>query len=115
MLKAFCAFYDMARHAVETTAQSENKITLGLIKEQMTPLMYELSSMKFQVGYLAAPPAGVLGTILSLPGDFFIFTVAPPAPPAPPPSSPFPITPSRVETTLLLSGFLPVSLIWCDR
>lgn len=48
MMKNFCAFYDMARHAVETTAQAENKITLGLIREQMGPLLYELTSMKFQ-------------------------------------------------------------------
>ncbi len=48
MLRLFCGFYDMARHAVETTAGSDNKITLAHIKENMGPLMYELSSMKFQ-------------------------------------------------------------------
>ena len=38
----------MARHAVESTAQSENKITLGVIKEQMGPLIYDITSMKFE-------------------------------------------------------------------
>ncbi len=42
-------FYDMAKHAVESTAQSENKITLGVIKEQMGPLIYDITSMKFEV------------------------------------------------------------------
>jgi len=49
MLRNFMAFYDQARHAVESTAQSENKITLAIIKEHLGQgLMYELSSMKFQ-------------------------------------------------------------------
>ncbi len=39
----------MARKAVETSSQSENKVTLSLIKDKMGNLMYELSSMKFQV------------------------------------------------------------------
>merc|ERR1719213_1107729 len=48
MLENICSFYDQAKHAVESTAQSEtNKITLAIIKEQMGGLMYELSSMKF--------------------------------------------------------------------
>ena len=49
MLRNMIAFYDMARKAVETTSQNDNKITLALIKEKMGNLMYELSSMKFQV------------------------------------------------------------------
>ena len=49
ILENFICFYDQARQAVEVTAQSENKITLAHIKEQMgSTLMYELSSMKFQ-------------------------------------------------------------------
>lgn len=49
ILENFICFYDQARQAVEVTAQSENKITLAAIKEQMgSTLMYELSSMKFQ-------------------------------------------------------------------
>ena len=47
------SFYDMARHAVESTAQTENKITLGVIKEQMGPLIYDITSMKFEVRSIA--------------------------------------------------------------
>lgn len=36
----------MAKRTVE--ASGDKKITLGDIKDQMGPLMYELSSMKFQ-------------------------------------------------------------------
>lgn len=43
------AFYDLARHAVESTAQSENKITWAIIREALGNTMYELSSMKFKV------------------------------------------------------------------
>ena len=42
-------FYDMARHAVEVTAQSERKITWNMIKEAMGDTLYKLSSMKFKV------------------------------------------------------------------
>ena len=49
MLSNIVAFYDMARHAVETTAQSDNKITWAVIKENMGSIIYELSSMKFKV------------------------------------------------------------------
>lgn len=48
MLKNIIAFYDMARHAVESTAQSENKITWSIIKESMGNILYQLSSMKFK-------------------------------------------------------------------
>lgn len=50
MLQNMICFYDLARHAVESTAQSENKITWGMIKEQMNDVLYALSSMKFKVG-----------------------------------------------------------------
>lgn len=43
------AFYDMARHAVETTAQSDNKITWSMIREHMGEILYRISSMKFKV------------------------------------------------------------------
>ncbi|KAG7273335.1 hypothetical protein CRUP_030233 [Coryphaenoides rupestris] len=42
------AFYDLARHAVETTAQSDNKITWAMIREHMGEILYRLSSMKFK-------------------------------------------------------------------
>ena len=64
MLKNMISFYDMARHAVESTAQSENKITWAIIREQMGDTLYKLSSMKFKVSCLAAafrvfmPPKG---------------------------------------------------------
>lgn len=38
----------MARHAVETTAQSENKITWNVIRDAMGNILYQLSSMKFK-------------------------------------------------------------------
>lgn len=43
------AFYDMARHAVESTAQSDNKITWAMIREHMGEILYKISSMKFKV------------------------------------------------------------------
>lgn len=49
MLKNIISFYDMARHAVESTAQSENKITWNVIRDAMGNNMYQLSSMKFKV------------------------------------------------------------------
>lgn len=48
MLRNIIAFYDMARHAVETTAQSENKITWNVIRDAMGNTLYQLSSMKFK-------------------------------------------------------------------
>jgi len=49
MLNNIIAFYDMARHAVESTAQSDNKITWGMIREQMGDnILYQLTSMKFK-------------------------------------------------------------------
>jgi len=54
MLKNVVAFYDMARHSVETTAQSENKITWNVIRDSMGNILYQLSSMKFKVNILLA-------------------------------------------------------------
>ncbi|XP_040583642.1 V-type proton ATPase catalytic subunit A [Lepeophtheirus salmonis] len=48
MLRNIVAFYDLARHAVESTALSENKITWGIIREAMGNILYQLSSMKFK-------------------------------------------------------------------
>ncbi|XP_046543254.1 LOW QUALITY PROTEIN: V-type proton ATPase catalytic subunit A-like [Haliotis rubra] len=48
MLKNIISFYDLARHAVESTAQSENKITWSIIRDQMNDILYKLSSMKFK-------------------------------------------------------------------
>uniref|UniRef100_A0A4W5NPR8 H(+)-transporting two-sector ATPase n=1 Tax=Hucho hucho TaxID=62062 RepID=A0A4W5NPR8_9TELE len=49
ILSNIIAFYDMARHAVETTAQSDNKITWSMIREHLGEILYRLSSMKFKV------------------------------------------------------------------
>jgi V-type H+-transporting ATPase subunit A len=48
MLNNLIGFYDAARRAVESTAQSENKITWSIIKEHLGSILYELSSMKFK-------------------------------------------------------------------
>lgn len=48
-MKNIIAFYDMAKHSVESTAQSENKITWAIIRDQMNDIIYKLSSMKFKV------------------------------------------------------------------
>jgi V-type H+-transporting ATPase subunit A len=47
MLENFCSFNDQAKHAVESTGQSDTKITLAAIKDSMGDILYELSSMKF--------------------------------------------------------------------
>jgi len=49
MMRNIIGFYDMARHAVESTAQSDNKITWANIRDHMGDVMYKLSSMKFKV------------------------------------------------------------------
>uniref|UniRef100_A0A3Q3K1C8 H(+)-transporting two-sector ATPase n=1 Tax=Monopterus albus TaxID=43700 RepID=A0A3Q3K1C8_MONAL len=48
MLSNMISFYEMAQHSVETTAQTDNKITWGIIKEQMGDILYKISSMKFK-------------------------------------------------------------------
>jgi len=48
MLRNIVAFYDMARHSVESTSQSENKITWNVIREAMGSILHQLSSMKFK-------------------------------------------------------------------
>jgi V-type H+-transporting ATPase subunit A len=49
MLRNMIAFYDLARHAVETTAQSEKKITWNDIRTNLGDILHQLSSMKFKV------------------------------------------------------------------
>ena len=49
MMRNIIGFYDMARHAVESTAQSDNKITWAIIRDQMGDVLYKISSMKFKV------------------------------------------------------------------
>lgn len=48
MLRTMIGLYDLARTAVEATAQSENRITWAIIKEALGDLLYQLSSMKFK-------------------------------------------------------------------
>ncbi|XP_037543507.1 V-type proton ATPase catalytic subunit A [Nematolebias whitei] len=48
ILSNMISFYDMARHAVESTAQSDNKITWAMIREHMGEILYKMSSMKFK-------------------------------------------------------------------
>ena len=48
MIRNMIAFYDMAKAAVESTAQSDNKITWAVIRENLGDIMYRLSSMKFK-------------------------------------------------------------------
>lgn len=48
MLRNIISFYELARHAVESTAQSENRITWAVIREALSDVMYQLSSMKFK-------------------------------------------------------------------
>ncbi|XP_053213071.1 V-type proton ATPase catalytic subunit A-like isoform X2 [Panonychus citri] len=48
MLKNIISFYDLAKHSIEATAQSENRITWAMIREALGSTMYELSSMKFK-------------------------------------------------------------------
>jgi V-type H+-transporting ATPase subunit A len=45
------SFYDLARHAVETTAQSEKKITWNDIRTNLGDILHQLSSMKFKVNF----------------------------------------------------------------
>ena len=47
MLKNICAFYDLARHSVETTAQSDNKITWNVIRSTPIPRMAIVSDLIF--------------------------------------------------------------------
>ncbi|XP_002130747.2 V-type proton ATPase catalytic subunit A-like [Ciona intestinalis] len=48
MVRNMIGFYDMAKSSVETTAQSDNKVTWSVIRESLGDVMYRLSSMKFK-------------------------------------------------------------------
>eukprot|EP00045_Choanoeca_perplexa_P004847 m.41008 g.41008 ORF g.41008 m.41008 type:complete len:610 (-) comp12798_c0_seq1:68-1897(-) len=48
IMRNMVSFYHQARHVCEASSNSEKKITLAVIKEQMGALMYEVSSMKFE-------------------------------------------------------------------
>lgn len=48
MMRNMISFYDLAHNAVQSTAQSENRITWAVIREAMDSIFYQLSSMKFQ-------------------------------------------------------------------
>ncbi|GIY45433.1 v-type proton ATPase catalytic subunit A [Caerostris darwini] len=47
MMRNMMAFYDLSMNAVQSTAQSEVRITWSVIREAMDSILYELSSMKF--------------------------------------------------------------------
>ncbi|KFM64403.1 V-type proton ATPase catalytic subunit A, partial [Stegodyphus mimosarum] len=47
MMRNMMAFYDLAFNAVQSTAQSENRITWNVIREGMDSIIYALSNMKF--------------------------------------------------------------------
>ncbi|KAG1698111.1 V-type proton ATPase catalytic subunit A [Nymphon striatum] len=48
MLRNMIYFYDLSRHAVESTAQNADKITWNVIKEGLGDILYQLSTMKFK-------------------------------------------------------------------
>ena len=49
MTRNIVTFYNLATNAVESTAQTDNRVTWATIKEQMNDIIYALSSMKFKV------------------------------------------------------------------
>ncbi|KAA0192747.1 Atp6v1a [Hyalella azteca] len=48
MMRNIVAFYDMSKQVVNKTAQSDSRVTWQIIRDTMSNLMYELSSMKFK-------------------------------------------------------------------
>jgi vacuolar-type H+-ATPase catalytic subunit A/Vma1 len=64
MLSNIIAFYEMARHSVESTAHSDNKITWSIIKENMGEILYALSSMKFKVSLVHTCKSFVILNVL---------------------------------------------------
>ncbi|XP_067169285.1 V-type proton ATPase catalytic subunit A-like isoform X3 [Apteryx mantelli] len=48
MLHNMITFYELARHAVETTAQAERRVTWATIRENLGDIIYKLSAMKFK-------------------------------------------------------------------
>jgi len=53
MTRNIVTFYTLATHAVESTMNSDNKITWQIIKDGMNETLYALSSMKFNVTTLS--------------------------------------------------------------
>ena len=49
MLNNIVTFYNLARQAVEHTAQSDNKITWAIIKDNLSDQIHQLTRMKFKV------------------------------------------------------------------
>jgi V-type H+-transporting ATPase subunit A len=49
MLRNIITFYDLARHAIQITAQSEKKITWNDIRTNLQDILHQLSNMKFKV------------------------------------------------------------------
>lgn len=49
MLKNIILFYNLCQRAIESTAQSDNKITLAIIKTRLNDLIYKITSMKFEL------------------------------------------------------------------
>lgn len=48
MIKNMIGFYDLAKNAVDSS-KTDNRVTYAMIKEAMSDIMYQLSSMKFKV------------------------------------------------------------------
>lgn len=48
MIRNMIGFHDFAKTAVESTAQSDNKITWAIIRENLNDIMFRLTSMKFK-------------------------------------------------------------------
>jgi V-type H+-transporting ATPase subunit A len=48
MLRNMIGFYDMARHSVEASANTDRKITWAIIRDHMGDILYKLTSMKFK-------------------------------------------------------------------
>ncbi|NXA57177.1 VATA ATPase, partial [Nothocercus julius] len=48
MLHNMVTFYELARHAVEATAQAEHRVTWATIRENLGDILYKLSAMKFK-------------------------------------------------------------------
>jgi len=51
MLTNIVAFYNLAQQAVEHTAQSDNKITWAIIKDNLADIIHQLTRMKFKNHY----------------------------------------------------------------
>ncbi len=49
MLRNIITFYELARHVIGITAQSEKKITWNDIRTKLEDILYQLSNMKFKV------------------------------------------------------------------